>query len=237
MTSDTTPSATAVSTQQAFAGRPPSATTSRLSMTGHRDYGMKFDLGADEMTNSGTLSRPGAHAQGDDRSDTAMSTPPETEADTAWGPPPYQKATSRQGRDAGDEGEETEAECHPFWMSWADMARGIALIITGALKIPFVIGHGIAKILWYIPVAYGDDTVWEWPNITGFPSACKASVQVCENKNRLRCSTSPPTPLTSCANSLSLPSAEPVVRLIQRRDRLGGVTRKGRTEKGREGLR
>ena len=182
MTSDTTPSATAAfSTQQAFAGRPPSATTSHLSMTGHRDYGMKFDLGADEMTNSGTLSRPtaqGGEDMGSNRSDTAMSTPPETEADAGWGPPPYQKATSRNGRDAGEENEEAEAECHPFWMSWADMARGMALIITGALKIPFVIGHGLAKILWYIPVAYGDESAWPWPNITGFPSACKASVQV-----------------------------------------------------------
>ena len=149
-------------------------------MTGNRDFGMKFDLGADDMTNSGTLTRP-FQDSGSDRSDTAMATPPETEA--GWGPPPYQKATDRDGR-AGEEGEEPEAECHPFWMSWADMARGIALIITGALKIPFVIGHGIAKILWYIPVAYGDDTMWEWPQITGFPSACKASVRVCRPRSR-----------------------------------------------------
>ena len=162
----------AVSTEQAFAGRPPSATTSRLSVAGNRDYGMKFDLGADEMTNSATLSRP-TQDGASDRSVPAMPTPPETEA--AWGPPSYQKATSRQG----DRDDESEAECHPFWMSWVDMARGIGLIMAGALKIPFVIGHGIAKVLWSIPVLYGDDSIWAWPNITGFPMACKASMAVC----------------------------------------------------------
>ncbi|RYP03310.1 hypothetical protein DL764_005228 [Monosporascus ibericus] len=37
--------------------------------------------------------------------------------------------------------------------------------------------HGFAKVLWYIPVLYTDNTVWECPNITRFPSACKAALE------------------------------------------------------------
>ncbi|RYP29445.1 hypothetical protein DL767_006714 [Monosporascus sp. MG133] len=172
------PSGPAVTNQEALAARSPSVTTSRISLTGTRDYGMKFIPGADGMANSTTLT-----AREVPNSSEAVPTPPETMA-TAYEPPPYRDQSRDNGREDnsvfGAERDKTEAEseCHPFWTAWWDMARGVALIITGALKIPFVIGHGIAKVLWYIPVLYGDNTVWEWPNITGFPSACKAALEV-----------------------------------------------------------
>ncbi|RYO84072.1 hypothetical protein DL766_008758 [Monosporascus sp. MC13-8B] len=130
---------------------------------------MKFIPGADGMTNSTTLT-----AREVSNPSEAVPTPPETVA-TAYEPPPYWGQTrdnSREDDPAFQDETEAESECHPFWTAWWDMARGVALIITGSLKIPFVIGHGLAKVLWYIPVLYGDSTVWRWPNITGFPSAC-----------------------------------------------------------------
>ncbi|RYP91095.1 hypothetical protein DL770_002799 [Monosporascus sp. CRB-9-2] len=167
----------AVVNQEVLANRSPSVTTSRISLTGARDYGMKFMPEADGMTNSTTLT-----AREVSNPSEAISTPPET-VTMSYEPPPYRD----QSRDSGpeddsafeNEKEETDAEseCHPFWTAWWDMARGVALIITGSLKIPLVIGHGLAKVLWYIPVLYGDNTVWEWPYITGFPSACKAALE------------------------------------------------------------
>ncbi|RYP09266.1 hypothetical protein DL765_008491 [Monosporascus sp. GIB2] len=167
-------SGTAVVNQESLANRSPSVTTSRISLTGTRDYGMKFIPGADGMANSTALT-----AREVSNPSEAVPTPPET-VTTAYEPPPYwgQTRDNSRGDDSAFQDEtEAESECHPFWTAWWDMARGLALIITGSLKIPFVIGHGLAKVLWYIPVLYGDNTIWEWPNIIGFPSACKAALE------------------------------------------------------------
>ncbi|RYP60972.1 hypothetical protein DL771_010301 [Monosporascus sp. 5C6A] len=164
----------AVANKEVLLNRSPSVTTSRISLTGTRDYGMKFIPGADGMTDSTTLT-----AREVSNPSEAIPTPPETVA-TANEPPPYRGQSRDDGRENDsvlEDEVEAESECHPFWTSWWDMARGVALIITGSLKIPFVIGHGLAKVLWYIPVLYGDNTVWKWPNITGFPSACKAALE------------------------------------------------------------
>ncbi|RYP61759.1 hypothetical protein DL769_007565 [Monosporascus sp. CRB-8-3] len=180
-------SGTAVINQEALINRSPSVTTSLISLTGTRDYGMKFIPGADGMTNSMTLAAREVSTPA-----VAVPTPPEVSnpfeaapmppetAAMAYEPPPYWDQTRDNGREdnSGFQDEiEAESECHPFWTAWWDMARGVALMITGSLKIPFVIGHGLTKVLWYIPVLYGDNTIWEWPNITGFPSGCKAALE------------------------------------------------------------
>ncbi|RYP51906.1 hypothetical protein DL768_002874 [Monosporascus sp. mg162] len=167
----------AVVNQEALADRSPPVTTSRVSLTDTRDYGMKSMPGAVGMTNSTILT-----AREVSNPSEAVPKPPETVA-TAYEPPPYWDQPRDNGREEEsvleDENDETEveSECHPFWTAWWDMARGVALMVTGSLKIPLVIGHGLAKILWYIPTLYGDNTAWEWPNITGFPSACKAALE------------------------------------------------------------
>ncbi|KAK7753290.1 hypothetical protein SLS62_004809 [Diatrype stigma] len=129
------------------------------------------------VTNNTPSNRATANDSPNQRVPAPTSTPAMSETATAAGPPPYLETPSRhRSEERGKEEDEHEAECHPFWTSWSDMARGIGLIIGGILKIPFVIGNGLAKIFWYIPVLYGDATVWKWPDITGFPSACKASL-------------------------------------------------------------
>ena len=158
--------------------------------TDNRDYRLTFKARTEEiastMGNATTNTATNNTAAASEISRQPAPTPaldattPQTA--TAHEPPPYwETARNHRGEGQGggeEEEEEHEAECHPFWTAWSDMARGIGLLITGPLKIPFVFGHGLAKILWYIPVLYGDDTIWDWPNITGFPNSCKASLDV-----------------------------------------------------------
>ncbi|RYO95894.1 hypothetical protein DL764_007566 [Monosporascus ibericus] len=114
--------------QEALVNRSPSVTTSRISLTGTRDYGMKFMPGADRMTDSATLT-----AREVSNPSEAVPTPPETAA-TAYEPPPYRDQSRDNGREDDSVFEDetkAESECHPFWTAWSDMARGVALIITG----------------------------------------------------------------------------------------------------------
>ncbi|KAI2623964.1 hypothetical protein GGS26DRAFT_215671 [Hypomontagnella submonticulosa] len=145
--------------------RPVSATTSRVSVTGRRDYGVKFMGGLDEIPSS----IPKAN------SNTQAPAAPSYEAVKPHDNPPWERPIKAGG---GQEDDEEYEGCHPFWTGWSDMARGTGLIIGGALKLPLVVGHGAAKTFHYIPTLYNDDTVRKWPKITGFPSACAASFQV-----------------------------------------------------------
>ncbi|KAI1081932.1 hypothetical protein F5B20DRAFT_578708 [Whalleya microplaca] len=157
--------------------RPVSTTTSQLSLAGRRDYGMKFMAGVDEMALS--------TASPQDRSTTSQAptvVPPEAVAAPApapaptasRAPPPYREMP-RTSADTQLEVDDGDDECHPFWVSWWDMLKGIGYIIGGALKIPLVFGHGIAKVLYYIPVLYKDESVRPWPKITGFATGCVAA--------------------------------------------------------------
>ncbi|XXG96816.1 hypothetical protein Hte_003107 [Hypoxylon texense] len=146
--------------------RPPSATTSRVSVTGRRDYGVKFIGGIDEI--GGSTTNVG--------SDTLVPENPSRVAVATYQPPPPWERSFDNRHD--QDKEEDDEGCHPFWTGWLDMATGLGLILAGAFKIPLVIGHGTAKTIHYIPTLYNDETVRRWPNITGFPSACAASFEV-----------------------------------------------------------
>ncbi|KAI0138594.1 hypothetical protein F4776DRAFT_662965 [Hypoxylon sp. NC0597] len=151
--------------------RPLSATTSRISVSGRRDFGVKFIAPPEEIYKSEVTA---------DLSEQAPAPVPEPmphEVVTANEPPSYWDRHLEAGSAKHEEKEEEDEGCHPFWMGWLDMLRGVGLIIAGALKIPLVIGHGIAKTLHFIPSLYHDETVRKWPKITGFPSSCVASIQ------------------------------------------------------------
>ncbi|KAI5927091.1 hypothetical protein F4810DRAFT_652284 [Camillea tinctor] len=159
------------STVQYIPARPPSATTSQMSITGNRDYGMKFVGGIEEI-----ISNP----HGSDRSQTnetaPINTPPETV--TTYEPPPYwERERPHEPADTPKEKEDESDECHPFWVSWWDIVRGIGLIIAGLLSIPLVVVHGLSKMFYYIPVLYKDESLRKWPDITGFGSGCVAAVE------------------------------------------------------------
>ncbi|KAI0882034.1 uncharacterized protein GGS22DRAFT_53843 [Annulohypoxylon maeteangense] len=172
--------------------RPPSATTSRISMTGRRDFGMKFIAPIDDIPQQQHAVHPenmGNVGNVEENVYYVQMPAPALEPElvtreaisTAHHPPPtywdrYLEAGGLKHDD--DENDEEDEGCHPFWMGWVDMLRGMGLIIAGCLKIPFVIGHGVAKTFHYIPTLYHDDTVRKWPKITGFPSACAASFAV-----------------------------------------------------------
>ncbi|KAI1443405.1 hypothetical protein F5Y02DRAFT_393591 [Annulohypoxylon stygium] len=167
--------------------RPPSATTSRISMTGRRDFGMKFIAPIDDIPqaqNNNNMGHPENMGHDENVYYVQMPAPalepeiaPREAITTTYEPPTYWDRYLEAGglSKHEDEKEEEEEGCHPFWMGWVDMAKGMWLIITGCLKIPFVIGHGAAKTFHFIPTLYHDDTVRKWPKITGFPSACAAS--------------------------------------------------------------
>ncbi|KAL7626506.1 hypothetical protein AAE478_003278 [Parahypoxylon ruwenzoriense] len=145
--------------------RPLSATTSKLSITGRRDYGMKFMADVDQIASN--TGNNGSNAQ-----IPTIAHPEQTVR--IYEPPPPWERTLEAGH-AYDE--KDDEECHPFWTGWLDFFRGMGLMIAAMLKIPLVLGHGIAKVLHHIPALYKDDTVREWPEITGFPSACVASFE------------------------------------------------------------
>lgn len=148
--------------------RPPSATTSKMSVTGRRDYGMKFIADMDDL--AGSTINVGSHGQ-----------PPlngSHESVKTYGGTPYWERHAEVTNTRHDEENDVDEGCHPFWTSWWDMIRGVGLIIAGMLKIPFTIGHGIAKALHFTPTLYNDTTVRKWFQITGFPSGIVAAVQV-----------------------------------------------------------
>lgn len=149
--------------------RPPSATTSRVSVTGRRDYGLKFIGGIDEI--GGSTAHVDTHTLAPERRS--------RETVSIYKPPPYWERRLEAGYGHQKEEEDDDDEgCHPFWTGWLDMLKGMGLILAGVFKIPLVLGHGIAKTLHYIPTLYNDETVRRWPKITGFPSACAASCEV-----------------------------------------------------------
>ncbi|KAI1384784.1 uncharacterized protein F4822DRAFT_416249 [Hypoxylon trugodes] len=159
----------------AVADRPLSATTSRISMTGRRDFGVKFMAGVEEFPKS-----PPNENSNEPAPLAPAVAPAPTALETAkpYEPPPYwERVLEAGGARDNDDYEEYEG-CHPFWMGWYDILRGMGLILAAAFKIPLVFGHGVAKTFHYIPSLYHDDTVRKWPKITGFPSACAASFQV-----------------------------------------------------------
>ncbi|KAI1803511.1 hypothetical protein F4811DRAFT_553741 [Daldinia bambusicola] len=154
--------------------RPPSATTSKMSVTGRRDFGMKFIADMDDLTgstiNAGSAGQPPVSASYESVK-AAYEGSPYWEGQQHPEPP----STTRHHR---QEEEVVEEEgYHPFWTAWWDILRGMGLIIAGALKIPFTIGHGFAKALHFTPTLYRDETVRKWPQITGFPSSIVAAVQ------------------------------------------------------------
>ncbi|KAI1454041.1 hypothetical protein F4805DRAFT_339107 [Annulohypoxylon moriforme] len=167
--------------------RPPSATTSRISMTGRRDFGMKFIAPIDDIPQQQNAAHPENMGNTDENVYYVQMPAPALEPEivprdpmtTSHEPPTYwDRYLEAGGLKHEDEKDEEDEGCHPFWMGWVDMLRGMGLIIAGCLKIPFVFGHGMAKTFHYIPTLYHDDTVRKWPRITGFPSACAASFAV-----------------------------------------------------------
>ncbi|KAI3319433.1 hypothetical protein HD806DRAFT_259902 [Xylariaceae sp. AK1471] len=50
----------------------------------------------------------------------------------------------------------------------------IGSLFAGMLSLSASAGQGMTKFYWYIPVLYGDKTIREWPEITGFKSGCAA---------------------------------------------------------------
>ncbi|OTB17772.1 hypothetical protein K445DRAFT_315526 [Daldinia sp. EC12] len=148
--------------------RPPSATTSKMSVTGRRDFGMKFIADMDDLTGS-TIN---ASSQGQPPVSASYESVKAYEGLPYWERQPEPASTRHHEQE-----EEVDEGCHPFWTAWWDLLRGMGLIIAGALKIPFTIGHGFAKALHFTPTLYNDDTVREWPRITGFPSSIVAAVQ------------------------------------------------------------
>ncbi|KAI0835675.1 hypothetical protein F5Y06DRAFT_276014 [Hypoxylon sp. FL0890] len=154
--------------------RPLSATTSRISDTGRRDFGVKFIAPPEEIY------RSEVNADLNEQAPVPVPEAVPREVVAANEPPSYWDRYLEAGTAKREDVEEEEEEegCHPFWMGWLDILKGMGLILVGLFKIPLVIGHGIAKTLHYIPSLYHDDTVRKWPKITGFPSACTASFQV-----------------------------------------------------------
>ncbi|KAI1144286.1 hypothetical protein F5Y05DRAFT_407684 [Hypoxylon sp. FL0543] len=150
--------------------RPLSATTSRISVTGRRDFGVKFITPPEEIFKSE------ANADSNEQAPAPDAVPHDMLR--ASEPPSYWDRYLEAGNAKQEAEEEDEEDCHPFWMGWLDMLQGMGLILAGAFKIPLVIGHGIAKTLHFIPSLYHDETVRKWPKITGFPSSCAASMQV-----------------------------------------------------------
>ncbi|KAI0007776.1 hypothetical protein F4779DRAFT_490149 [Xylariaceae sp. FL0662B] len=170
----TEPAYAHVDAQQVSPNRPPSATTSQISFAGQRDYGMKFVADVDGMASSTVLSQNRPDAQGP-----PASAPPSevTAAAAAHEPPPYWERP-RANADARrlEVEDDSDLQCHPFWQSWWDIMRGIGWIIAGALKVPLTFLHGVTKVFYTIPVLYKDESVREWPEITGFPTGCVAGV-------------------------------------------------------------
>ncbi|KAI0595357.1 hypothetical protein F4775DRAFT_569356 [Biscogniauxia sp. FL1348] len=159
---------TANPAQNVSTNRPPSATTSQMSITGNRDYGMKFVGGIEEI-----ISNPSGSYHSQPSGTAPITTPPETV--TLHEPPPYWERP-RESAESQKEEDEND-ECHPFWVSWWDIIRGIGLIIAGCLSIPLVVVHGMSKMFYYIPVLYKDESIRKWPEITGFGSGCIAGVE------------------------------------------------------------
>ncbi|KAI1376842.1 hypothetical protein F4677DRAFT_445164 [Hypoxylon crocopeplum] len=149
--------------------RPPSATTSRISVTGRRDYGVKFMADVDEIVNSTT--------QVDSNAQPPITTSREVIKPIYYQPPPDWERCLEAGGPRRDDDDDDE-EYHPFWLAWLDMFIGLGMMISASLKIPLVMGHGIAKTLHYIPTLYNDDTVRKWPKMNSFISACSASFVV-----------------------------------------------------------
>ncbi|KAI1099915.1 hypothetical protein F4804DRAFT_64566 [Jackrogersella minutella] len=177
--------------------RPPSATTSRVSMTGNRDFNMKFIAPPAQELSANSVSELDSHPHTPAPAPAlALDPPPALALDPEPGlepepmahqvrttnePPSYWDRSLEAGglkHESDQESDEDYAGCHPFWMGWLDILRGMGLIFAGAFKIPLVLGHGIAKTLHFIPTLYNDDSVRKWPKITGFPSACAASFKV-----------------------------------------------------------
>ncbi|KAI1501414.1 hypothetical protein F5X99DRAFT_428364 [Biscogniauxia marginata] len=154
--------------QQVAANLPPSATTPQMSVTGNRDYGMKFVAGVEDITSNPYMT--------DSQSNGTASEPTPSEiVTTAHEPPPYLERP-RNGMDKQDD-EDNDDSCHPFWVSWWDIVRGLGLLLAASLTIPLVMIHGISKMFYYVPVLYKDETIRKWPDITGLATGCVAGVE------------------------------------------------------------
>ncbi|KAI1762248.1 hypothetical protein GGR53DRAFT_468540 [Hypoxylon sp. FL1150] len=149
--------------------RPPSATTSRISVTGRRDYGVKFIGDIEEI--AGSTTNVDSHTLASERRS--------RDTVSIYQTPPYWDRRLEAGHaHQAEEDDEDDEGCHPFWTGWLEIYKGMGLILAGLLKLPLVLGHGLAKTLYHIPTLYNDETVRRWPKITGFPSACAASCEV-----------------------------------------------------------
>ncbi|KAI1413670.1 hypothetical protein F5Y13DRAFT_160838 [Hypoxylon sp. FL1857] len=160
--------------------RPLSATTSRISVTGRRGFGVKFITPPEEIYKSEANADLNEQAPAPVPMPAPMPMPEAMprEVPMANEPPSYWDRCLEAGGAKHEDDEEEDEGCHPFWMGWWDMLKGMGMILAGAIKIPLVFGHGVAKTFHYIPTLYHDETVRKWPKITGFPSACVASFQV-----------------------------------------------------------
>ncbi|KAH9909592.1 hypothetical protein F4778DRAFT_775510 [Xylariomycetidae sp. FL2044] len=162
--------------------RPLSATTSTISFTGNRDFGMKFLANPNDMASRPiqvTELPPEPIAVEGELVTAQTQQPPHPEAMAAR-PPPYRgrrNSYDTASTSTGITDQEKDAECHPFWVGWWDILKGMLYIIGGVFKLPFTLVHGLAKIFYYIPILYGDKTVEEWPEITGFVTGCVASIR------------------------------------------------------------
>lgn len=55
---------------------------------------------------------------------------------------------------------------------------GVRVITIAIIRVPFGAAHTMSRVYWQIPVIMQDDTVRDWPEITGIKSGCIAGGQV-----------------------------------------------------------
>jgi hypothetical protein len=67
---------------------------------------------------------------------------------------------------------------HAFFSPLLLFFSSIGSMFAGILSISASAGQGMSKFYWHVPILYGDKSVREWPEITGFKSGCVAGGKV-----------------------------------------------------------
>lgn len=55
---------------------------------------------------------------------------------------------------------------------------GVRVVLIAIIRVPFGAAHTMSRVYWQIPVIMQDETVREWPEITGLKSGCIAGGKV-----------------------------------------------------------
>ncbi|KAI1844707.1 hypothetical protein JX266_009163 [Neoarthrinium moseri] len=145
---------------QTDSSRPLSATPSKLSISGTRDFGMKFMPGVEDMP----VSTTGSQRSPDTNTEATWTNSPVNAPPTYWEAPHSEASTELDDKD--------EDEHHPYLLSWWWILKGTGLILFGVFANALVLADAIAKLLHHTPVLYGDTTVRKWPRVTGVVDGC-----------------------------------------------------------------